>query len=345
MKQSPSDPAKRGEVQSGESNLASSPRRSDGRDINSPENDAIIGRAFRWSVLLIAVLAAAAAGLILLLNRKPSPGKTSVASLQAPEAREISTRDLPAAKFTEITAAAGVQFVHNNGAYGDKLLPETMGGGVAFLDFDGEGDQDLLFVNSTYWPGKIPEGQKPATPALYRNDGTGQFQDVTAGSGIDISLYGMGVAVGDYDNDGLVDVFITAVGGNRLFHNLGQGKFADVTAMSGVGGSPTGWSTSAAWIDHDNDGDLDLFVCTYVQWSRWAALMAARGISLARFRIYIATKATGGSKTFRRRAACKSRIRPPACRWPSRWVSHRSISTGITGSISSWPTTPSRISC
>src|SRR5439155_18865543 len=122
-------------------------------------------------------------------------------------------------------------FVHNNGAYGDKLLPETMCGGVAFFDFDNNGQQDLLFINSTYWPDKAPSGKQPATPALYRNDGQGNFTDVTAGSGLDVSFYGMGVACGDYDNDGSVDVFITAVGGNHLFHNLGNGKFQEVTSV------------------------------------------------------------------------------------------------------------------
>jgi hypothetical protein len=104
--------------------------------------------------------------------------------------------------------------------------------------------------------------------ALYHNDGHGHFTDVTPGSGLDVSFYGMGVAVGDYDNDGLPDVFITAVGGNHLFHNEGGGKFREVTTQAGVGGRLDGWSTSAAWVDYDNDGKLDLFVCNYVQWSR-----------------------------------------------------------------------------
>ncbi|HUD47000.1 MAG TPA: CRTAC1 family protein [Candidatus Baltobacteraceae bacterium] len=175
--------------------------------------------------------------------------------------------EIPSVKFVDITAAAGIHFVHNNGAYGDKLLPETMGGGVAFLDYDGDGSQDLLFINSTYWPGHAPQGEKLPTMALYHNDGRGQFTDVTPGSGLDVSFYGMGVAVGDYDNDGLPDVFITGVGGNHLFHNEGHGKFRDVTTEAGVGGLPDGWSTGAAWIDYDNDGKLDLFVCNYVQWS------------------------------------------------------------------------------
>ena len=175
--------------------------------------------------------------------------------------------EVPTAKFTDITGSSGIKFVHNNGTYGAKLLPETMGGGVAFFDFDNDGHPDLLFVNSTYWPGHVPPGKQPTTLALYRNDGRGHFTDVTAGSGLDVSCYGMGGAIGDYDNDGLPDVFITAVGGDHLWHNEGQGKFREVTPEAGVGGAAANWSTSAAWIDYDRDGKLDLFVCHYVHWS------------------------------------------------------------------------------
>jgi hypothetical protein len=188
--------------------------------------------------------------------------------MAAPQPLVSATTDIPLARFTDITAASGIAFTHVNGAYGEKLLPETMGGGVAFLDYDNDGFQDLLFVNSTYWPSHVPDGAKPATPALYHNDGRGHFTDVTSGSGLDISVYGMGVAVGDFDNDGLPDMFLSGVGGNHLFHNEGQGKFKDVTAAAGVGGTGQDWSTSCAWIDYDNDGKLDLFVCNYVRWSR-----------------------------------------------------------------------------
>lgn len=179
----------------------------------------------------------------------------------------IAADVMPAVKFTDITREAGITFTHVTGAYGDKLLPETMGGGVAFLDFDNDGAQDLIFVNSTYWPGHIPPDKQPATLALYRNDGRGHFTDVTKGSGLDVSCYGMGAAVGDYDNDGKADVFITAVGGNHLFHNEGSGKFREVTSGAAIGGSTNDWSTGAAFVDYDNDGKLDLFVCNYVQWS------------------------------------------------------------------------------
>jgi enediyne biosynthesis protein E4 len=186
------------------------------------------------------------------------------------QASADSASEVPRVQFTDITKASGIRFVHNNGATGDKLLPETMGGGVAFFDFDNDGKQDLLFINSSSWAAHTPAANQPSpstTMALYRNDGKGHFTDVTSGSGLDVSFYGMGVAIGDYNNDGLPDVFITGVGGNHLFHNEGAGKFREVTQVAGVGGAPDGWSTSAAWIDYDNDGKLDLFVCNYVRWS------------------------------------------------------------------------------
>src|SRR5262245_33478214 len=231
-------------------------------------DDAIIGRAFRWSLIGLVLIIVIAVGSILYANRKKPAKPSQVTTLSAPVAPPQAKAEIPMAKFTDITASAGIQFVHNNGAYGDKLLPETMGGGVAFFDYDNDGAQDLLFINSTYWPWHVPEGKALTTPVLYHNDGKGHFTDVTAGSGLDISCYGMGVAIGDYDNDGLDDVFVTAVGGNHLFHNEGNGKFKEVTAQASVDGSTNDWSTCAAWIDYDNDGKLDLFVGNYVKWSR-----------------------------------------------------------------------------
>ncbi len=181
--------------------------------------------------------------------------------------RASATNDLPSAKFRNVTEAAGLHFTHVNGAAGEKLLPETMGGGCAFFDFDNDGNQDIVLINSSFWPWSNQAGKQP-THALYHNDGKGNFTDVTAGSGLDFTSYGMGVAVGDFDNDGLVDLFVTGLGGNHLLRNLGGGKFQDVTEMAGVGGNTNGWSTSAAFFDYDRDGDLDLFVCNYVQWSR-----------------------------------------------------------------------------
>ena len=231
-------------------------------------DDAMVGRGFRWSAVGCCVLAVLAVGVYAVRQRKSAPVPAKLTALTAPVPAPAVPVEIPVARFADITAASGVSFRHQNGAYGEKLLPETMGGGVAFLDYDGDGYQDLLLINSAYWPGHLPAGAKPALPALYHNDGKGHFTDVTAGSGLDVSLYGMGVAVGDFDNDGRPDVFIAGVGGNHLFHNEGGGKFRDITASAGVGGSGSDWSTSSAWIDYDNDGKLDLFVCNYVKWSR-----------------------------------------------------------------------------
>ncbi|HUO82903.1 MAG TPA: CRTAC1 family protein [Gammaproteobacteria bacterium] len=232
-----------------------------------PEDDRVIGRAFRYSVAVIAALAAAGTAAWLLLTR-PAPVERIVeAALEAPRAPAASRAQAPpAVRFTDVTTAAGIDFVHHNGAYGDRLLPETMGGGVAFADLDGDGYPDLLFVNGRDWPWRA-SGAQP-TARLYLNRGDGAFEDATAGSGLDEPLYGMGVAVGDYDGDGLRDVFITTVGENRLYRNLDGRRFEDVTAAAGVAGGADEWSTSAAFFDYDGDGDLDLFVTNYVRWSR-----------------------------------------------------------------------------
>ncbi len=231
-------------------------------------DDRIIGKAIRWSLVALVIIAALFGGAVVFLKRKPAAAAPQITKLNAPVSPVTPQAEVPLAKFTDITKEAGITFTHVNGAYGDKLLPETMGGGVAFFDYDNDGAQDLLFVNSTYWPDHIPAGKQPPTLALYHNDGHGHFTDVTAGSGLDISCYGMGVAIGDYDNDGFDDVFITAVGGNHLFHNDGHGKFHEVTSEAGVGGSTNDWSSCAAFIDYDNDGKLDLFVGSYVKWSK-----------------------------------------------------------------------------
>jgi hypothetical protein len=169
----------------------------------------------------------------------------------------------PALRLVDVTAAAGIDFHHFNGAYGDKLLPETMGSGCAFLDYDGDGWQDILLVNGMAWPGR--PGPR-STLRLYRNNRNGTFTDVTGSAGLGVELYGMGVAVGDFDNDGFPDLFITCVGQSRLFRNTGQGAFVDATRQAGLSGR-LAFSTSALWVDIDRDGRLDLFVCNYVKWS------------------------------------------------------------------------------
>ncbi len=166
-------------------------------------------------------------------------------------------------RLTDVTASSGVQFRHNAGGYGGKLLPETLGAGCAFIDYDADGWPDILLVNGMDWPG---HKRRPSTLALYRNNRNGTFTDVTRSAGLDLEMYGMGVAVGDFNNDGFPDVLVTCVGQNRLFRNTGKGTFVDVTRASGLGGR-TGFSTSALWFDYDRDGLLDLFVCNYVKWT------------------------------------------------------------------------------
>jgi enediyne biosynthesis protein E4 len=167
-------------------------------------------------------------------------------------------------QFRDITAQAGIHFTHNNAAFGKKWLPETMGPGCAFMDYDNDGYPDILLVNGEDWPG---HAKAPSTLKLYHNNHDGTFTDVTRKAGLAVSMFGLGVAVGDYDNDGHDDVFITALGQSRLFHNNGNGTFTDVTKAAGLWG-PNEFSTSAAWVDYDRDGKLDLVVANYVQWSQ-----------------------------------------------------------------------------
>ncbi len=163
--------------------------------------------------------------------------------------------------FTDITQKAGIKFVHHNGAFGKKYLPETMGSGCAFIDYDGDGYPDILLINSKDW---TPKGTHYYS-ALYHNNRNGTFTDVTAGSGLDVEMFAMGASVADFDNDGRPDIYITALEGDRLFRNMGNGKFKDVTAQSGIRNANFG--TSSAWFDYDKDGKPDLYVANYVQWS------------------------------------------------------------------------------
>ncbi|MBX3745309.1 MAG: CRTAC1 family protein [Verrucomicrobiae bacterium] len=233
-----------------------------------PPDDAVIGRALRISLAVFAALLLVVLGIVLGSGRQPDPA-VQITPIAPPRQPAIpAARHIPVTPFTDITREAGIDFSRFNGAAGEKLLPETMGGGVAFFDFDGDGRPDLLLLNGAHWPWADPDPDRPPPrPALYRNDG-GTFTDVTDGSGLDISFHAMGVACGDFDNDGLVDLLITGVGDQRLFRNEGGGRFRDVTAEAGLEVGPTDWGTSAAFIDYDRDGWLDLFVCGYVRWSR-----------------------------------------------------------------------------
>ena len=180
----------------------------------------------------------------------------------------LSVLSLPLAAqtvtFRDITAQAGIHFTHTNGAFGKKYLPETMGPGCAFIDYDNDGWPDILLINGTNWPGRPSAA---STMKLYHNNHDGTFTDVTAKAGLAIPMFGMGVAVGDYDNDGFDDFFVTALGQSHLFHNNGNGTFSDVTQTAGMSGVSE-FSTSAAWVDYDRDGKLDLVVGNYVQWSQ-----------------------------------------------------------------------------
>jgi len=183
-------------------------------------------------------------------------------------AQGVKAAHLP--MFADVTAKSGIRFKHEASRTAEKYLPETMGAGVAMFDYNNDGRLDLLFVNGARLRDPMPRGAFPdkSDPRfwnrLYRNNGYGTFTDVTETAGVQGTAYGMGVATGDYDNDGYTDLLVTNVGGNTLYHNNGDGTFTDVTAQAGVAGS--GWCTGACFIDYDRDGRLDLIVTRYLDW-------------------------------------------------------------------------------
>ena len=185
----------------------------------------------------------------------------------------------PVARFTDITAEAGLTAGPETAANPDALT--TLGGGVVCFDYDGDGHPDLFFVGGTAWPWEEPMAKRASrgSLALFHNDGKGHFTDVTAIAGLNVDLQGMSAAAGDFDNDGLPDLFVTCVGTNHLFRNRGNGRFEDVTEQAGVGGEENTWSTGAAWIDIDGDGRLDLVVCHYARWPREVELAMAFNIA------------------------------------------------------------------
>jgi len=232
-------------------------------------DDRVIGTALRWSVAVLGLAGLLTAAGVWWLTRPAPPETISEAAPATPASVELGTSPQPPdMPFTDVTAQAGIDFVHETGAYGLKLLPETMGSGAAFADFDIDGDTDLLLVNGDLWPWHdYPSDHERPVQKLYLNRGDGRFVDATAGSGLDTSVYGTAPVIGDFNGDGLPDVFIAALGENRLFRNLGDGRFEDVTGLAGVAGHSGDWSSCGAFFDADNDGDLDLFVCNYVEWS------------------------------------------------------------------------------
>jgi hypothetical protein len=252
------------------------------------------------SVLLAAGLAAGGFFAFQWLKKKPLESTP----LTPGASHERQAREVPAITFTDVTATSGVRFRHTNGLSGHKLLPETMGGGVAIIDYDGDGKPDILFVNGCSWPGHgnpAIDAGPPPTLKLYRNLGGMKFEDVTEQVGLNVTLYGMGVAIGDFDNDGHPDIFVSCVGKHHLFRNVGGKKFEDVTERAGVGGpgalpvttkdkfanwkEPIPFGASCTFLDYDGDGKLDLFVCHYVTW--------APGIDRA-----IGSSIEGGKRTF-----------------------------------------------
>ena len=231
-------------------------------------DEARIRRAIRRSLVAIGI--AGFLGFLIFLGQhftRPDPiplEQREPLGPSNPQGNDVIAPDLV---FTDVTSSAGINFTHVSGAYGERLLPETMGGGVAFLDFDNDGHQDLVLVNSNHWPWQETREPSPRS-RLYRNEGNGTFKDVTLETGFDATIYGMGIAAGDYDGDGYVDIFISAYGYNKLLRNIGGARFEDATVKTGVAGANDAWSTSAAFFDFDQDQDLDLFVTNYVGWSR-----------------------------------------------------------------------------
>ena len=226
-----------------------------------------------WSSLFLAILL-----LTLSCSQEPVSKQVDTSSYTKTEVSVDSTvveqPRLPTILFTDVTRESGIDFVHQTGAFGAKWMPESLASGVVIFDYNGDNLQDILFLSGTHWPGHAGEGVIP-TPRLYENFGGMRFKDVTKMAALDVLVYGMGGTAGDYDGDGDPDLYLTGVGDNLLLRNDG-GRFIDVTAAAGVAGGhwetddgkrEPEWSTSAAWVDIDRDGWLDLFVGNYVQWS------------------------------------------------------------------------------
>ena len=239
-------------------------------DDEDVQNDAVIASAFRASLLVIMLLCLPLIGILVYVNINKTKEVSTEVESTPPDERPANEKEIPSLVMTSMAGSSGIEFTHESGREGQKLLPETMGSGAAIFDYNGDGHLDLLLVNSSRWPWD-KRGDQDSPSRLYAGDGAFQFTDVTEKAGLDFTLYGMGAAVGDYDNDGDTDIFLSAVGKNRLLKNE-DGVFQDVTDAAGVGGADDTWGTSCGFFDYDNDGLLDLFVCNYVSWSKDADL-------------------------------------------------------------------------
>ncbi|MCA9126030.1 MAG: CRTAC1 family protein [Planctomycetales bacterium] len=232
------------------------------------EDDEIIGKALRRSLLVfVGVLVSAGAVWFLLSLFAAQEKETHQTQVALPTPRDVTSIEPPHVPLRDVTQHAGIDWTHISGMEGEKLLPETMGGGVAIFDYDQDGDQDILLVGGCSWPWSKSPVANPRSLCLYQNDGQAHFSDVTQQAGLNQSFYAMAPVIGDFDNDGWPDLFVTAVGSNRLFKN-NAGKFIDISATSGLRGEHSAWNSGATWFDYDNDGRLDLFVCEYVVWQR-----------------------------------------------------------------------------
>lgn len=241
-------------------------------EAETESNDEIIGIAFRWSLAVIALFGVGSLAFWFWTEPKQPvepvvEKKTGQISTLASQSASMKP---PNFGWKNIAPECGIDFVHFSGATGERLLPETMGGGVAIFDYNNDERADVLFISGTNWPHQATENgpkQTGSSVRLYQNLGEARFKDVTVESGLECKLYGIGCAVGDFDNDGWLDLFVTCVGSNRLFRNA-QGKFVDMTQSAGVAGGEEDWSTAAGFFDYNRDGHLDLLVCNYVVWNR-----------------------------------------------------------------------------
>lgn len=260
------------------------------------QDDAVIGQAFRASLIGLMLLGLPVIGYLVYLNLKAKEDEnTEVEDVILPGERKTDDSAIPSLPMIDVTSAAGIDFLHETGRYGDHLLPETMGSGIAVFDYNNDGNQDIFFANSSKWSW-ADDADTPSPGKLYAGNGEMVFTDVTAQAGLDFTLYGMGAAVGDIDNDGDTDLFLSAVGGNRLLRN-DAGKFVDITEMAGVAGDDSRWSTSCCFFDQNNDGLLDLFVCSYVDWSKEKDLSQSFTLD-GETRKYGPPKAFGGSFSY-----------------------------------------------